>query len=272
MKKLAACLVMLLMLTGCDIFKKPEESPTETEPEDTTSIVSETEAETEATSTASEETKAETIIETVMETETVPLSAEALYQEALENLLEEHLFPNGSEAEVKGDISENQFAVYDIDADGREELLISFITAGANDQMLLVYDTDAGELVRELSAYPEAVFYDNGIIEAKITQKMEISGTFTPYILYQYDTDSDGYYEASYVSAVSRSVLESQDMLDEYPEDADESQSGFVYYIGSDNPVDVTEYELWRSAWTEDANIIDVPYMALTKENVEAVS
>lgn len=51
------------------------------------------------------------------------------YKEAMYKFCYSHIFPNGEEAEYTGDfgeMSENNFAVYDVDSDGIKELIIKY--------------------------------------------------------------------------------------------------------------------------------------------------
>jgi hypothetical protein len=58
-------------------------------------------------------------------------------------------------------------------------------------------------------------------------------------------------------------------LCDEYPEDADVSHSGKVYYVSDGEPMDVKEYEKWYASWHTDLVETEVPMQALTAENIE---
>ncbi len=64
----------------------------------------------------------------------------------------------------------------------------------------------------------------------------------------------------------------------EYPSDIDTSGWGLVYYIypvdGSSDipPVDLTEYEAWHNQYIGGAELVDVPFMNLTEENIKKVN
>ncbi len=91
------------------------------------------------------------------------------YFTALENLIQNHILPGGIDGgEQSGDMSENKFAVYDVDNDGKEELIILYtttITAGMAGY-IFAYDNETGVLQTKLHEFPSLTFYDNGIIKA----------------------------------------------------------------------------------------------------------
>ena len=54
----------------------------------------------------------------------------AAYAAALEEIYTNHTFPDGKDFGFDGfhDMSENKFAVYDIDSDGKKELIVLYTT------------------------------------------------------------------------------------------------------------------------------------------------
>ncbi len=106
------------------------------------------------------------------------------YFTALENLLKNHILPDGIDAgEQLGDMSENKFAVYDVDNDGKEELIVLYsttITAGMGGY-IFAYDSEAGALQTELHEFPSLTFYNNGIVKALWSHNQGRAGDFWPY-------------------------------------------------------------------------------------------
>lgn len=249
MKKLASLLVVLLLLTGCQT-EEPAESG-ETLPEETAA------AETEAP--LPETTMPVISYETQAAVQPETLSVTAQYREHLENVLEslqtDSTEPSGME---------NRFAVFDIDGDGRDELIVLYAQEDGVTEYIL-----EGEGT-ELRLDGESFFYEGGVVEMPVPLlDGEETGSFAPYVLYQYDAELDAYYEVAYVQMLELSELEAKGLADEYPEEADTSQTGRVYLIGS-NPVDETEYELWCSSWREAVQI-SIPFVLLTQENAAAI-
>ncbi len=213
----------------------------------------------------------------------------AMYQtyiKALEDIYFDQKFPGG---EVAGglpefDISENKFAVCDIDSDGKEELIISYTTTymAGMVEVIYAYDSDTGELRQELLGFPLLTYYDNGIIEEKASHNHGMAsdggpdGNFWPYSLRQYDPEVDAYVPVAYVDAWSKGYNEKDWDGNPFPEEADRDGDGMVYYIMEGdyylvNPKDGAEYNQWRDSNLKGANQLEVPYVNLTTDNIYAL-
>lgn len=261
MRRYLAAAGLLLLLTGCS--RRLPDIP----------LLYPTEAETE-TGEAAPETAARAFQPDTAQPVTIPTEAETapqpLYLLTLTDLHDEQLLPSGAELNLEGDIEQNRFAVYDIDGDGREELLLEITQAPVEERFTAVYDTDAdGGLRRELRYEAEVTFWTRGIVTASYPDAAEHEGGFIPYAAAQYDPEQDTYTEFAYVSAIDRDILAAHDLLDEYPESADKSHTGRVYCIRGDNPVDLTDYEAWYASWHNNIHELEVPFLELTEENIK---
>lgn len=207
-------------------------------------------------------------------------AARSAYRAALENLLNNRVLPSGAAYEAApGDgMAENRFAVYDVDMDGKEELLLAYAsayTAGEGAQ-IYAYDGGAGALRTELEEYPQLTFYDNGMIRADWSHNQGLAGSFWPYSLYRYDPDADSYVLAGMVDAWDKAFTKTGADGAPFPDDIDVSGSGFVYYIMTGGayektpPVDAADYQAWYDGYMHGASEITVPYLPLTAENIEA--
>ncbi|MDE5564711.1 MAG: hypothetical protein K2I93_06115, partial [Oscillospiraceae bacterium] len=204
--------------------------------------------------------------------EPVERSVREIYREALDNLHDHNMLPDGDEADTTlGDIEENQFAIFDVDGDGRDELIIRIAASAPMAGMVeMVYDVnEQGELFTELTAFPSLAYYADGHVTVDISHNQGYAGDFWPYTLLQYDKTKDAWEQVAFVDAMDKSLMEQSGAADLYPDDADTSGSGVVYYIGSDTPVDATEYQAWYDAWHSQTQQIDVPYQELTMDNIE---
>ena len=204
--------------------------------------------------------------------------ARAAYTEALKNLLEKNILPDGSKSGPEteyGAMEENQFAVCDVDQDGKEELILLYTTTVVAGQMGLVmgWDEAAGALRTQLREFPLLTFYDNGVLTAGWSHNQGKGGSFWPYFLYEYHPETDQYVKIGSVDAWDQSLG-----LEGYPKEVDTSGTGFVYYISSgdtitwDHPVDETEYRLWRDKYLEDASELPISYLPLTEENIRQMA
>ena len=278
MKKFLLILCSMFLLTGCS-DKTSESSISEIIPESTTALQTE-----EVTTEVTTETTTEETILNVYEKQT--------YREVLENIYYNCKFPHYDEP-IKNydlDISDNEFAVYDVDNDGRDELIFMFTHTYTAGMVGMIYDHNSdGNIFEEFIEFPSLRFYDNGVIEANISHNQGPSGDFWPYTLYKYDNETDSYIEIASVWSLGRDIIERQkeeaekagyEPYWEYPYEADTSNSGIVYnirlsdveYSGKKQYVDVTEYNAWHEQYVGDAKLLELPFMKLTEENIKNVS
>ena len=293
---IAVTAAFLLLLCGCK--KKEDNSSVAPEPPETlaaeTTVPEEETGETETeTAAATEETAAETTEAATAATEAATGSGKPagyqgveqpksslpdrnsgmIYREALENLRDHEIFPDGSGCHVSGYMDDNRFAVYDIDGDGKEELIIRFDQAEEKDQIELIYDVnDRSSLFEELVCTPNVTYYEGGLVKVDAFPDKGYRGDFRPYAVYQYDKESDTFGLLANVDALSLGALLAAGLEDEvYPEDVDKSGSGMVYYIGDENPVDVTDYEAWYQSLFGSAVEIELPFFNLDEDAVSAL-
>ena len=226
----------------------------------------------------------------VTELQTAPLTAEnqdgrSLYAQILKTLLDENGLPDDlndpggyiGTVEEREAMAENEFAVCDVDGDGREELVIQYLTANMVAGMrALIYDTDEnGDLRLQFSEFPNLTFYDNGAIQAGWSHNQGLAGDFWPYTLYVYNPESDLYRDVGSVDAWSRDFQPQN-----YPADTDTSNSGFVYYVYRDMgteygvipPVDESEYLQWREEYLAGAAELELPWQSLTAEHIQTLT
>lgn len=313
MKKMIGLLCIAAILTGCGSdagtdgsnkgsdkgfagFRKShgsleEQSETEKISDDTTAEERSTEEKTTAEkiseTKAPEEktTAAQSVEETSSETPAEGIS----YRQVLENIYYNRTLPDGRSLPDDGyDITENKFAVYDVDGDGSDELIFNYENTAMAGMFASVYDHDSyGNMFTEIMAFPSMRFYDSGVIEVDISHNQGVSGDFWPYSLYQYDSGTDVYNSIAFVEAMDKKLVDSinesaaeygNESSYVYPSDADTSGSGFVYYIrpegnsGEVSPVDVTEYEKWHEQYVGGAQQLSLPFMKLTEENIQKIN
>ena len=203
------------------------------------------------------------------------------YAAALEDLAQNHLLPSGQDCGfIDGcDISANQFAVYDLDADGREELLIlytSTYTAGMTGAVY-DYDRETGLLREQFCQFPLLTFYDNGMVRADWSHNQGAAGdALWPYTLWRWDPETDSYSAVGMVDAWDKSLHEVYDGRD-FPDEADLDGDGVVYYLmeygdySLESPVDGEQYGQWRDSFLDGAAELELPLLNLTAENIAAL-
>ncbi|MDE5855011.1 MAG: hypothetical protein K2H19_08130, partial [Ruminococcus sp.] len=193
-----------------------------------------------------------------------------------------HKFPDWDYKNYDKDIS-NDFAVYDIDNDGRDELIVTFEGRG-----LYVYDHNSdGNIVRQFSGCIKSDFYENGAVRVYSYHNQTHSLKVHPFSMCEYDKETNSYNEVGSVYGLDKDIVDminqekeevgKTDFLD-YPAEYDTSNSGTVYYIrpdwdkGAAIPIDVTEFNERYEKFTEGSAIIQIPYMKLTEENIKTVN
>ena len=168
-------------------------------------------------------------------------------------------------------MAQNQFAVWDVDGDGREELILLYTTTIVAGERGFVFDWDeaSGELRTQLEDFPLLTFYENGAVMAGWSHNQGKGGSFWPYFLYQDLPETDRYQKVGAVDAWDKALG-----LEGYPDEVDASKTGFVYYITTegditwDHPVDAAQYQAWLASYLGEAGEIAIPYAALTAENI----
>lgn len=181
-----------------------------------------------------------------------------------------------TDMEITGseNISDNTFSVYDIDCDGRDELIINVTSTFMAEMVTVIYGEDAsGEVKVELVTAPNLTVYSNGIIEAGVMHNQGLAGRFWPYTVFTYNGDKDEYESYMYVDAWDKTVSP-----DQFPSEIDTSGTGIVYYITSSEadqgsasgsaPVDVTDYEKWHKDLLAGAEPVNIPEWNITEENI----
>ena len=198
--------------------------------------------------------------------------ARQIYAATLRNLLYNNILPDGSKAETSvGEYS--SFAIGDVDSDGKEELVVLYDPGVMADEKgyIMGYDSNTGETYIQLEEFPYFAFLRNGNLKA-LSSHNQTYGDMWPYLFYRYIQESDTYELVGYVHSEDKWTLESNGKSDEYPDEADTSETGTVYYVGTDGwgtkPMDETEYMEWLNANEGNVEELEVPYFSFTEENI----
>ena len=194
------------------------------------------------------------------------------YIKALEQVIYQWVSPSGDEW---GPYGSTEFAIYDIDMDGREELLIHHEADMASTALLIYdYNDERGELYQELLEFPSLTFYENDMIEAALSHNHGmapgLSGIeFWPYSLYQYDPATDVYEYVLQVDAWERERGETSYTNDTFQTEADVDGNGVLYFIMTDGehnydePTDDAEYLRWREDALGEPRELEIPFIEL---------
>ena len=170
---------------------------------------------------------------------------------------------------------ENQFAVCDVDGDGREELLLSLYTTVVAGQgtYVLDYRADTGTLQYSEKLGLDPIFYENGAVLSPSSHNQGFGGRFWPYDVYQYNPQADRYTYAGSADAWDREISDQNPDFPTFPEELDVSGSGFLYYLdGDDTPVDEAVYLQWLEGHTGGTDPCPVQWFSLTEHNISRLS
>ena len=198
-----------------------------------------------------------------------------VYAATLRNLLYSNILPDGSIAELQVG-AYSQFAVLDVDSDGKEELVLLYdpgVIAAARGY-IIGYDKNIEEIYIQLEEFPAFIFLNNGNLKA-LSSHNQTYGDMWPYTFYRYFPESDTYELTGYVHSEDKRILELNGMADQYPDETDISGAGTVYYVGSDgwgiNPIDELDYMDWLKVNHGDAQELEIQFLPLIEENIEAI-
>lgn len=210
------------------------------------------------------------------------------YGEILSQLAETYQLPEGDTVENPSDsgleMSDNTYAILDIDGDGLEELAIYYSTASMAGmfQVIYGYNPDTQTLTREFMGFPSTELLDNGTILAYASHNHS-RGDFWPLALYQYDPASSEYQQIGYVDTWDKQYGET--FLDPetneelpFPSELDTDNDGILYNIRTESFDEYTydsyqynenDYSEWIDSHLGDAMPLAPEYLPITYENYQ---
>lgn len=262
-------------LTGCG---KPQADPTPSveesmadsedasvpeEPEDTEPKPEEAEPENDTNPEEPENTA---------ESERALAQTQYAYGEVLSAMRGGFVLPDGTELDFSeySLIEENEFAIADVDGDGREELIIYHTTSPATAGLaacILEYYPEIGRTEEILWEYPALTFYENGILQAEASHNQS-PGNMWPYTVYQYDEASDTYARAYEVSSWEKAMSPGG-----FPDDIDVDGDGLVYQLfdlktGINSTLDNSDFENWHQKTFGGAAPLEIPFKSLNWDDI----
>lgn len=205
----------------------------------------------------------------------------AEYQAALLQIVSEYIYPDGTDTGFDssyGSIEDNQFALCDVNGDGVDELIVRFTTApmAGNTEVIYAFQKADGTLKQILTASPNLTYYMNGIIKEDWSHGSELASEgYWPYTLYQYDAAEGSFEELAQVNMWSKAVATVDYKGDPYPDDIDTEGAGTVFILGGPDEVKTvskSDYEQWLADTMGDPAKLDIPYQALSEENITSLN
>ncbi len=217
-------------------------------------------------------------------------TAREYFTHALKDLCHNGIFPDGTEAEGfcgedNMNMDLNQFVVYDVDGDGSEELIINYIGTYTAGMKGCVVDFDPGytgpgaPLRVQHAGFPSFTFYENGSLTEGWSHNQGLAGdALWPYDLFLYNSQEDAYEPSASVDAWDKSLRDTDYNGVPFPDEADEDGDGILYYVrpagiyGEIQPMDGQAYRDWLSNAVGEGQELDLPYQALTLDNINALT
>lgn len=209
-----------------------------------------------------------------------------IYQNVLRQFLHERTTPDGTAVQVDtffGDITSNQFAIFDADSDGEDELVIWFTTAPTAGCVCWVYgcDVETNTVYEELSAYPYLEFYTGGLVKCLYSHNHglapDVEG-FWPYGLMGYNPAAREFETLAQVDGWSKAAYPKDSEGNPFPDDIDVENRGVVYFVtqGIDrepftDTLSQEAYNAWAAALFGSATQIEPNPMSITDENIDAI-
>lgn len=202
----------------------------------------------------------------------------AAYQEVLEEIYQSSENPEQSQYE-----NGPSFALYDVDRDGEEELIVRNTGGSMADMWTRIYGYDeaAKTAYVELEEFSGLYYYDNGVIEAAWSHNQGMAGdSLWPYNVYRYNGDAGTYQRIAAVDGWDKSLSDVWGGTS-FPDDVDVDGDGFVYYViteeGGYAPdygevMDNADYDAWREMYLQGAFPTGPDFVPLTAENIALLS
>ena len=171
-------------------------------------------------------------------------------------------------------IEDEQFAIFDVDSDGKQELLVSVSNTYMAGMRLAIYGYDAvaDGLKLEAEGFPAVTIYPGMIKMLSSHNQGHAGDVLWPYGILKYDPAADGYRFQCSVDAWDRNLSETDYEGNPYPADIDVDNVGHVYLISDETgtrTLNQADYEKWESELLAGKEEITIPWQKLTAENIE---
>lgn len=212
---LVVCVIILIIISGKSksVNNNAEvESGRYVKPESTENMANVT-TESESTENETANTFSELEIKSEYQKDYSQLRMDS-YVEALKNIHDYMILPdNKTYLCDDGRNERNEFAIVDINNDGKEEVLFKSTQTFLANMGLYVYgyDEDTESIYPMAKFYVSAKAYDNGYVKDLYSHNTGVEFDFWPYYLCRYDDDSRTYVQ---VGKVETSAIERNDYAD----------------------------------------------------------
>lgn len=219
--------------------------------------------------------------EEVRQEENVNLQSksEEAYMKTLMDLQFNGISPVSANIEFDGSkwfMSDNKFAICDIDNDGENELIIQYITDEESKKKEYIYkfNYETQDIELAFCDYPSITYFDDGLLTVD-TAYLERPDDDYRWMYKLYNATAGNFQTIATVNAWYRESTPVNCAGDEYPDEIDCENAGVVYLIFYDNEerkiFSQSQYDIWYNEVFGNAHAINVHYQNLSEENVWAL-
>jgi uncharacterized protein YecT (DUF1311 family) len=205
----------------------------------------------------------------------------AAYMKAAQTFVEKHELPNGwkiDNEDITEDFAGNHLAIFDVNADGKPELVIMFETThrAAATGYIYGFDEKTKKLTELLDGYPVFEFFDNGSVKIGDRHAPTLSDEFW---LAAYDRKKCKY-EVGFVRVWDKEEWPEDLEGKPFPGEIDKTGDGFVYYIDDENfkggkgmetPVDTPVYKKWFARYLGNAKPFEPDWVTADAKGLKAL-
>ncbi len=177
------------------------------------------------------------------------------------------------------DITENQFALFDLDGDGTDELIMRWEETCTAGMVEAIFGKQPdGSVCRKGTLGVYADYYSNGIVLSEAYHNQGLAGRLQPYTVLRLNRGTGEYDYYAYVDAWDSQLSWTDGSGNDFPADVDRSGAGIVYYIseglgGSPGaPMDQADYNAWRDQLLAGAVKYELPWQKFTVNNIRKVT
>ena len=166
------------------------------------------------------------------------------------------------------DIEDCVYAIFDLNDDGVEELVVNFTNTYMAAQYCGVWTIGEDKDIKQMGTFGSScVFYTNGIVKVEESHNhSNVGETVWPYTLYMLSSDRDSYINFAFGYSADKEY----DVTGEaYSVEKDIDGDGIIYYFGLDGneePLSLEEYNTLINLHIPDEKLISLNWNKLTNE------
>ena len=256
LQKILILLVFVLLMTACSKKDDNDDDDRKKKPQEKVEQEAETEVESE---------DAEQFYK-------IDKKRYKAYVVVLKGIIDDNKWPDGQQVLPDGQYrGNNQFAIFDVDMDGEEELLVNITDAPTAGMVMQIFEYDAkkDEVVLGEGFYPAVEFFDNGIVK-QYSSHNHTSSEVWPYTVSKYNPEKKSYEVVGSMYAEDKEIAGAS-----FASNKDADNDGRIYYVSSKDLVDKAltekEYQEWDAAFIGDANELYIPWQQTWDTNVQTI-